>query len=70
MLSKAGADKMNPNLSALERAFQLAKSGDFASVYHIKQRLSKEGYSAEQVNGPTLLAQLRSLIAAARSAVS
>ena len=61
---------MNQHLSALERAFELAKSGDFPSVHHINQRLSKEGYSAEQVNGPTLLAQLRSLIAAARTAVS
>jgi hypothetical protein len=61
---------MNQNLSALERAFQLAQSGAYTSVHHIKQRLAKEGYSAEQVNGPTLLAQLRSLIAAARSAVN
>jgi hypothetical protein len=58
---------MDQHSSALERAFQLAKSGDFPSVHHIKQRLAKEGYSAEQVNGPRLLAQLRLLIAEARS---
>jgi hypothetical protein len=58
--------RMDQHSSALERAFQLAKSGDFASVQHIKQRLAKEGYSAEQVNGPKLLAQLRQLIASAR----
>jgi hypothetical protein len=58
---------MDQHSSALERAFQLAQSGDFASVQHIKQRLAKEGYSAEQVNGPKLLAQLRQLIASARS---
>ncbi len=59
---------MDQHSSALERAFQLAKSGEFPSVHHIKQRLAKEGYSAEQVNGPKLLAQLRQLIAAARCA--
>jgi hypothetical protein len=58
---------MDQHSSALERAFQLAKSGDFASVHHIKQRLAKEGYSAEQVNGPKLLAQLRQLISSARA---
>lgn len=61
---------MDQHSSALERAFQLAKSGDFANVHHIKQRLAKEGYSAEQVNGPKLLAQLRLLIATARSSAA
>jgi hypothetical protein len=57
---------MDQHSSALERAFQLAQSGDFASVQHIKQRLAKEGYATEQINGPRLLAQLRQLIAEAR----
>jgi hypothetical protein len=58
---------MNPTTTALERAFQLARSGDYASVPDIKKRLSAEGYSAAQVTGGTLAKQLLALIRAARA---
>lgn len=53
--------------TALERAFELAKSGDCGTVDDIRKRLKAEGYRSETVTGPTLLKQLRTLITAARS---
>ena len=58
---------MDPNLSALERAFQLARSGQVSNVEDIRKRLKQEGYDANAVYiGPSLKAQLRDLIKAAR----
>ena len=53
---------MNPGTTALERAFELAKSGKFASVTEVKSAVSKEGYSMNQMEGPMLSKQLRALI--------
>lgn len=53
---------MNPGTTALERAFELAKSGKFASVSEVKSAVSKEGYSMNQMEGPMLARQLRALI--------
>ena len=52
--------------TALERAFELAKSGDYETVSDIRKKLNSEGYSADQVSGRTLQRQLRELIEAAR----
>jgi hypothetical protein len=57
---------MHENSTALERAFELARSGRYATVELIKKQLHKEGYEHRQVLGPALSAQLRSLIRAAR----
>jgi hypothetical protein len=35
----------------IERAFELARSGDFRSVAEIERRLSREGYTFPQVQG-------------------
>jgi hypothetical protein len=59
---------MNHTLTALERAFQLARSGDYVSVPNIKKQLSIEGYSAAQVTGGMLAKQLLALIREARAA--
>ena len=56
---------MDQRFSALERAFQLARSGRVADVAQIRQQLKREGYSAAQVEGPALVRQLRALIDAA-----
>jgi hypothetical protein len=56
---------MDHTVTALERAFQLAKSGDYKSVSDIKKRLSAEGYSVAQVTGRVLSKQLDALIKAA-----
>jgi len=57
---------MDHTVTALERAFVLAKSGEYASVPDIKSRLIKEGYSVAQITGRALSMQLRVLIRAAQ----
>ncbi len=52
--------------TTLERAYQLAMSGDCPTVADIKVRLRKEGYEGNHLVGPTLLADLRRLCAEAR----
>jgi hypothetical protein len=58
---------MDPTVNALERAFQLARSGDYVSVEDIRKQLHNEGYSAAQVTGGTLVKQLLALIREART---
>jgi hypothetical protein len=58
---------MNITITALERAFQLARSGSCASVSEIKQRLIAERYSVSGVTGKVLSKQLQALIKAGRS---
>jgi hypothetical protein len=53
---------MEPEMTSLERAFLLAKTGKYLNVAAIKRRLKDEGYSADQVTGPRLEAQLRAII--------
>lgn len=55
--------------SIIERAFQLAKSGRYATVGDIRKQLDQEKYTAAEsyVRGGALISQLRSLIAAARA---
>jgi hypothetical protein len=55
---------MHPSTTELERAFQLAKSGDCRSVDEIRKKLSQEGYYATQVTGKGLMRQLQAIIAA------
>jgi hypothetical protein len=50
----------------LERAFDLAKSGEYAGVPEIRAKLHSEGYATSQLEGPALLRQLRTLCQAAR----
>ncbi len=51
--------------TVLERAFDLARSGDCTSVQDVRKRLKAEGYSDAQLWGPTLTRQLRELCNAA-----
>ena len=53
---------MDPNMTTIERAFELAKSGKYTSVAEIKQKLQNEGYSLVQLEGRELAKQLRELI--------
>lgn len=50
----------------LERAFALARSGECAGPGEVKAALKQEGFSIDQVSGPTLMRQLRALCAEAR----
>jgi hypothetical protein len=58
---------MDPKVSALERAFQLAGSGGVAKVDDIKKQLKQEGYDESAMNGGrSLRMQLKKLIHEAR----
>jgi hypothetical protein len=60
---------MEIKVTALERAFQLARSGRMATVEDIRKRLKQEGYDERVVldGGRSLTAQLRGLIKTARA---
>ena len=58
---------MDHNVTPLERAFQLAKSGECRGVEDIRRRMRADGYESTQIAGPALLLQLRKLIKAARA---
>lgn len=53
---------MDQNKTALERAFELARSGTVKSVPELRAKISREGYVAGQIEGATLSRQLRNLI--------
>jgi hypothetical protein len=48
--------------SSMERAFELARSGDFESLERLVSRLNREGYDGGQLNGSQLRKQLSRLI--------
>jgi hypothetical protein len=51
----------------MERAFELARSGETRQTQDIIAALKREGYSTAQIEGPALKRQLVTLIKAARS---
>ena len=53
---------MDQDTKAIERAFQLAKSGKCRTVKEVKRRLFSEGYDTSQIEGRTLTKQLNALI--------
>jgi hypothetical protein len=53
---------MESGISAIERAFQLARSGRVKDVNEIRLVLQREGYDTGQLQGPALLTQLRDAI--------
>jgi hypothetical protein len=55
---------MDNAITAVERAFQLARSSACTSVKDIKERVMAEGYSANQISGRSLSKQLAGLIKA------
>jgi hypothetical protein len=52
--------------TTLERAFEMARSGDFASVREIRDALKAEGFDALQMHGTSLERQIRQLCSDAR----
>jgi hypothetical protein len=52
-------------LTSMERAFHLARSGRFTTLTEVVITLDREGYSANQIQGPLLKRQLTGLIKAA-----
>jgi hypothetical protein len=57
---------MDQNVTAAERALELAKSGICLSVEDLKRRLRLEGYATTQIVGGSINKQLGTLIEAAR----
>ena len=58
---------MDNRPTALERAFQLAKSGQPKSIDDIRRQLAKEHYSSGQITGGALKKQLLALIQEAQA---
>ena len=57
--------------NTIERAYQLAQSGECATIEEIKAVLRREGYSASQLaSAPTLRRTLRQLCSASPPRVS
>lgn len=52
--------------STIERAFEIASSGEVASLERLGHALNREGYAVHMLTGPVLLKQLRDRIAARR----
>lgn len=57
---------MEPNVTPIERAFELARLGIFLQVTEIKERMREEGYFTESITGRTLLNQLQGVMQMAR----
>lgn len=57
---------MTSRLTTLERAFALARSGEYAGVAEIRAQLKTEGYALHQLEGPSLMRQLRDLCGTAK----
>jgi hypothetical protein len=58
---------MSSHTTALERAFILARSGEYAGISDIRAQLRAEGFGTQQLEGPALLKQIRALCTAARA---
>jgi hypothetical protein len=57
--------RMEPGTSALERAFELARSGRCTSLDDIRRVMRAEGYGTHHLVGPSLARQLKELMQAA-----
>lgn len=53
---------MQPNLTTIERAFQLAESRKCSTIEELRKALGAEGYSPNQIMGGVLTKQLRDLM--------
>lgn len=54
--------------STLERGFELANTGEYASISAIRKQLKNEGYFTTQLFGRGLATQLRKICLAAKAA--
>jgi hypothetical protein len=56
----------DPYKTALERAYELARSGTCRNIIQLRQSLARDGYKADQVQGPMLIRHLSTLMAQSR----
>lgn len=59
---------MDGTKTAMERAFEIARSGTATNVSDVKRTLKAEGYASEQISGRVLSRQLADLIKARQAA--
>ncbi len=52
---------MKPGPTALERAFELARSGTYENLTALRRKLEAEGYSRRLIEGRTLTRQLNDI---------
>ena len=57
---------MDNDRTALERAFELAGSGQVSTLAEIKKCLKREGYNLATITGSSLSKQIRELISKAK----
>jgi hypothetical protein len=55
-------DSLRPTATALERAFDIARSGRVSSMAELRQTLKAENYALTQLSGPSLARQLTALM--------
>ena len=60
---QAKRPSMDPNKTTIERAFELARSGECKIIHEIRRQLKVEGYDESVIEGRSLLIQLRTLMA-------
>lgn len=53
--------------TTLERAFELAGSGNYVTIKELQRALAAEGYALHQLTGPLLFEQLRKLMKSAKA---
>lgn len=58
---------MDQGKTALERAFEIAKTGASMGVTDIRDQLRAEGYEIRQLEGRSLTSQLRSVLEKAKA---
>lgn len=56
--------------STIERAFEIAASGDVGTMDQLRRVLNDEGYFTSVLTGPLLLKQLRKKMSAPRAAAT
>jgi hypothetical protein len=57
---------MKANMTAIERAFEIARSGQVTTVEAIRAQLKREGYERGWIVGRSLVSQLSDIINSAR----
>ena len=53
---------MDPSKTTMERAFEIARSGQVADIGALRAQIKREGYVTQQLEGPSLRRLLGGLI--------
>lgn len=58
---------MDPDKTPIERAFEIAASGEPADIADLRKQLRAEGYDDKQLEGRSLIQQLRGILEEAKA---